>query len=67
VHVLTCSQDEIMQENESLQNQVNSLKKEIENEKDECRRQVTANQIWIEENQVKMLKVFAVVADLEVC
>jgi hypothetical protein len=67
VHVLTCSQDEIMQENELLQNQVNSLKKEIENEKYECRRRVTANQIWIEENQVKMLKVFAVVADLEVC
>jgi dynactin complex subunit len=67
MNVLTCSQDEIMQEDELLQNEVDSLEKDLENVKNECRRRLSDNQIWIEENQVKMTKFMAVVTNLEVC
>jgi hypothetical protein len=50
-----------MQENESLQNQVSSFKKDLQNKYDKCRCRVT------EENDVKLLKLLDVSVDLEVC
>jgi cell division septum initiation protein DivIVA len=50
----------VLQENESLQNQVNSLKKDLQNKYDKCRCQMTDNQNWIKENDVKLLKLLTV-------
>jgi hypothetical protein len=50
----------VLQENESLQNQVNLLKKDLQNKYDKCRCRMTDNQNWIEENDVKLLKLLTV-------